>query len=156
RRTFVKATAIIPFLPSTSFSRILGSNDRLNIAFIGTGGMGTSHAKNLVGRLDEENVNITHVCDVYRRRLNAASILTGGKPTMEYREIIDNADVDAIVIATPDHWHTKIAIEAMESGKDVYCEKPLSHTIEQALACRDAVHRTGRTLQVGPQWTSNG
>ena len=65
-------------------------------------------------------------------------------------------DVDAIVIATPDHWHTKIAIEAMESGKDIYCEKPLSHTIEQALACRDAVHRTGRTLQVGPQGTSDG
>ena len=80
--------------------------------------------------------------------------VTGGSPTMEYREIIDATDVDAVVIATPDHWHTKIAIEAMESGKDVYCEKPLSHTIEQAIACRNAVHRTGRILQVGPQGTS--
>src|SRR5204862_3956660 len=56
--------------------------------------------------------------------------------------------------ATPDHWHTKIAIEAMEAGKDVYCEKPLSLTVEQAVQCRDAVHRTKRNLQVGPQGTS--
>jgi len=156
RRTFVKATATIPFLPSLSFARILGSNERLNVAFIGTGGMGTSHASNLAKRIESENVNITHVCDVYRKRLIAAAKITGGVPTMEYREILDSNDVDAVVIATPDHWHTKIAIEAMESGKDVYCEKPLSHTIEQALECRDAVHRTGRILQVGPQGTSSG
>ncbi len=156
RRTFVKTTAAIPFLPSLSYARILGANNRLNIAFIGTGGMGTAHARNLAERIEQENVHITHVCDVYNRRLNAAAELTGGAPTMEYREILDANDVDAVVIATPDHWHTKIAIEAMESGKDVYVEKPLSHTIEQALACRDAVHRTGRTLQVGPQGTSSG
>ena len=155
RRTFVKATATIPLLPSLSFARLSGANERLNVAFIGTGGMGTSHARNLAKRVEAENVNITHVCDVYRRRLNAAAELTGGKPTMEYREILDSNDVDAVVIATPDHWHTKIAIEAMESGKDVYCEKPLSHTIEQAIECRNAVHRTGRILQVGPQRTSS-
>lgn len=156
RRTFVKATATIPFLPSLSFSRTLGANERLNVAFIGTGGMGTSHARNLAKRVEQENVNITHVCDVYNRRLNAAAELTGGNPTMEYREILDANDVDAVVISTPDHWHTKIAIEAMESGKDVYVEKPLSHTIEQALDCRNAVYRTGRVLQVGPQGTSRG
>jgi predicted dehydrogenase len=156
RRTFVKATATIPFLPSLSFSRTLGANERLNIAFIGTGGMGTAHAKNLAKRIDQENVNITHVCDVYNRRLNAVAEITGGIPTMEYREILDANDVDAVVISTPDHWHTKIAIEAMESGKDVFVEKPLSHTIEQALDCRNAVYRTGRVLQVGPQGTSSG
>ena len=163
RRTFVKTTAALPFLSSLSCTRILGANarilganDRLNVAFIGTGGMGTSHAKNLAGRVEQENVTITHVCDVYNRRLNAVAEITGGIPTLEYREILDADDVDAVVISTPDHWHTKIAIEAMESGKDVYVEKPLSHTIEQALECRDAVHRTGRTLQVGPQGTSSG
>jgi predicted dehydrogenase len=98
------------------------------------------------------------VCDVYRRRLNNAVKLIGGSEgagTMEYREIIDDKDVDAVLIATPDHWHTKIAIEAMEAGKDVYCEKPLSLTVEQAVQCRDAVKRTGRKLQVGPQGTSD-
>ncbi len=155
RRTFVKTAATIPFLSAASYSRVLGSNERLQIAFIGTGGMGTAHANNLAERVDAENVHITNVCDVYRRRLMNVAKITGGKPTLEYRDIIDSPDVDAVVVSTPDHWHTKIAIEAMESGKDVYCEKPLSHTIEQALACRDAVHRTGRILQVGPQGTSN-
>lgn len=156
RRTFVKATAAVPFLPSLSYSRILGSNERLHVAFVGTGGMGTAHASNLTKRIDEENVSITHVCDVYQKRLQNAAQITGAVPTLEYKEILDSDAVDAVVISTPDHWHTKIAIDAMESGKDVYCEKPLSHTIEQGLECRDAVHRTGRTLQVGPQWTSNG
>jgi predicted dehydrogenase len=129
------------------------------MAVIGTGGMGTSHLQRLVNRSDDDQVRVTRVCDVYRRRLDhAASVasLSGNAATMEYRQVLDDPDVDAVVIATPDHWHTRIAIEAMEAGKDVYCEKPLSHTIPQALACRDAVHRTGRTLQVGPQGTSDG
>ncbi len=155
RRSFVKSTALIPFLPSISYSNILGSNNRLNIGFIGTGGMGTVHASSLKERAKKENINITHVCDVYKRRVDNAASITGGIPTLEYRDVIDSDDVDAVVISTPDHWHTKIAIEAMESGKDVYVEKPLSHTIEQAIKCRDAVHRTGRTLQVGPQGTSS-
>ena len=110
RRNFVKASAAIPFLPSLSYSRILGSNERLNVAFIGTGGMGTAHASNLANRISEENVAITHVCDVYNRRLMNAAKITGAAMTMEYKDILDNDDVDAIVISTPDHWHTKIAI----------------------------------------------
>lgn len=141
-------------MSAASYARILGANERLQVAFIGTGGMGTAHATQLAENVEAENVHISHVCDVYKRRLMHVATVTGGSPTMEYREIIDATDVDAVVIATPDHWHTKIAIEAMESGKDVYCEKPLSHTIEQAIACRNAVHRTGRILQVGPQGTS--
>ncbi len=155
RRTFIRAASSLPFLSAASYARVLGANERLQVAFIGTGGMGTAHATRLAKNVDAENVIITHMCDIYKRRLVNASTVTGGTPTMEYREILDAADVDAVVISTPDHWHTKIAIEAMESGKDVYCEKPLSHTIEQAIECRDAVHRTGRTLQVGPQGTSS-
>jgi predicted dehydrogenase len=144
-------------LPAASWARLRGAGDRLNVAVIGTGGMGTGHVRNLVGRSDADNIEITRVCDVYRRRLNNAVELIGGNEasgTMEYREVLDDPDVDVVLIATPDHWHTKIAIEAMDAGKDVYCEKPLSLTIEQALECRDAVHRTGRKLQVGPQRTS--
>ncbi|MDG2422702.1 MAG: Gfo/Idh/MocA family oxidoreductase [Phycisphaerales bacterium] len=162
RRRFLRTTAATSLgatlLPAVSWGRVLGANERLNMAVIGTGGMGTGHTRNLVGRKDKENIDVIRVCDVYRRRLNEAERIIGkpGSGTMEYREIIDDPDVDAVLIATPDHWHTKIAIEAMENGKDVYCEKPLSHTIPQALACRDAVKRTGRTLQVGPQGTSGG
>ncbi|MCH2132716.1 MAG: Gfo/Idh/MocA family oxidoreductase [Phycisphaerales bacterium] len=162
RRRFLKTSAAgvsATLLPAASWGRVLGANDRLNMAVIGTGGMGTGHTQRLVDRKQAENIDVIGVCDVYRRRLNnAMRMIDKGSDsgTMEYREIIDNPDVDAVLIATPDHWHTKIAIEAMENGKDVYCEKPLSHTIPQALACRDAVKRTGRTLQVGPQGTSDG
>lgn len=170
RRTFLKSAAAagagLAFMPAASYARILGANDRIVMAVIGTGGMGTNHLESLVGRREAENMLVSRVCDVYQRRLNHATKVVlanggsteagGGKGpgTMEYREVLDDRDVNAVLIATPDHWHVKIAIEAMESGKDVYCEKPLSHTIEQALQCRDAVHRTKRTLQVGPQGTS--
>lgn len=144
-------------LPARSWARVLGSNERITIGVIGTGGMGTSHLHGFMRRREADNVAVTRVCDVYRRRLNNAAKVIGGSAgagTMEYREVLDDKEVDAVLIATPDHWHTRIAIEAMESGKAVYCEKPLSLTIEQALACRDAVRRTGKVLQVGPQYTS--
>lgn len=162
RRGFVQTVAAAAgsayFMPAASWARVRGSADRLVFGIIGTGGQGTYHTRSLVGRKDADNVEVKKVCDVYRRRLNnAVSIIGGsaGSGTMEYRELLDDKDINAILIATPDHWHTKIAIEAMEAGKDVYCEKPLSLTIEQAIECRNAVKRTGRTLQVGPQGTSD-
>jgi predicted dehydrogenase len=145
-------------LPSRSWAQVLGANDRLRLGVIGTGGMGQSHLHDLVGRLEQENIAVTRVCDVYRRRLDQAVGIIGGSEssgTMEYREVLDDAEVDAVLIATPDHWHTKIAVEAMEAGKHVFCEKPLSHTVAQALECRDAQRRTGKVLQVGPQGTSD-
>ncbi len=170
RRTFLKGAAAtgagLAFMPALSYARVLGSNDRIVMGIIGTGGMGTNHLESLVQRRAAENMLVSRVCDVYQRRLNNATKLVlenggsaesgGGKGpgTMEYREVLDDRDVNAVLIATPDHWHVKMAIEAMETGKDVYVEKPLSHTIEQALACRDAVKKTKRTLQVGPQGAS--
>ena len=137
RRLFLKAsaaTAAASWFPASSYARIMGSNDRLTMAVIGTGGMGTGHLNSLVKRKNDENLDVIQVCDVYRRRLNNAMQIIGHGDrcgTMRYEDVLDNRDVDAVVIATPDHWHTKIAIEAMESGKDVYCEKPLSLTIPQ-------------------------
>ncbi len=160
RRGFLQTTAAASawFVAPRIMGNVLGANDRLNIGVIGTGGMGTAHLRGLTERDERDNVKVIRVCDLYRRRLNKAVEIIGGgagSGTMEYREVLDDPEVDAVVIATPDHWHTKIAIEAMEAGKDVYVEKPLSLTIEQALACRDAVRRTGRVLQVGPQGTSD-
>ncbi len=159
RRHMLSATAGSMLLPSVSWGRVLGANERLNMAVIGTGGMGTGHLRGMVNDKAKENIDVLGVCDVYRRRLNEAqriAKLDDAAAVMEYERILDNPDIDAVLIATPDHWHCKMAIEAMEAGKDVYVEKPLSHTIEQALACRDAVKRTGRVLQVGPQGTSDG
>ncbi len=158
RRGFLQSTAAVCALPAMRWEHLAGANDRLNLAIIGTGGMGTHHTRGLHGRRDEDNLAVIRVCDVYRKRLeHAVGVIEGADAsgTMEYREVLDDPDVDAVVIATPDHWHTKIAIEAMEAGKDVYVEKPLSLSITQALDCRDAVRRTGRVLQVGPQGTSD-
>jgi predicted dehydrogenase len=148
RRRFVQASlaagASLPLAPSlasaASHARVAGANERLSLGVIGTGGMGQWHIRDLVDRAEADNVVVSRVCDVYRRRVDDAAGLIGRPDagTMEYRAVLDDPDVDAVLIATPDHWHVKIAIEAMEAGKDVFVEKPLSHTIEQALACRDA------------------
>jgi len=162
RRRFIQGVAAAAgsayVLPAVSWARMRGANDRVVMGVIGTGGQGTWHVDSLVKRGEADNVVIKRVCDVYRRRLNNAVKLIGGSEgagTMEYREILDDKDINAVLIATPDHWHTKIAIEAMDAGKDVFCEKPLSLTVQQAIDCRDAVKRTGRKLQVGPQGTSD-
>jgi predicted dehydrogenase len=161
RRRFIQNVSLAAgaayMMPAASWARVPGANDRLVFGMVGQGGQGSWHRQSLVGRKKDENVEIKKVCDVYRRRLNRAIKDIGGDSTsgtMDYREVLDDKDLNCVLIATPDHWHTKIAIEAMDAGKDVYCEKPLSLTVEQAIACRDAVHRTKRVLQVGPQGTS--
>jgi predicted dehydrogenase len=131
------------------------ANERITMAVIGVGGMGTGHVGALVKRAQTDNVRVAAVADVYQRRVTRAKSLCGGEGYLDYRRILDRNDLDAVLIATPDHWHAKIAIEALESGKHVYVEKPMTHTIEQALALRDTVRRTGKVLQVGPQGTSN-
>jgi predicted dehydrogenase len=160
RRRFVRSAALSAawLAARPVLGRAARAGGRVNLGVIGTGGMGTAHLHDLTGRAERDDVAVLRVCDVYRRRLNEAVRIISGSAssgTMEYREVLDDPDVDAVVIATPDHWHVKIAIEAMDAGKDVYVEKPLSLTIEQALACRDAQRRTKRVVQVGPQGTSD-
>jgi predicted dehydrogenase len=157
RRTFLKsasaAAGTLAFggmVPST----VLGANDMVNMGLIGVGGMGTAHLNSLLENMDDFNIDIGAVCDVYKRRVTKASEATGGTGYMDYRKLLDNKDIDAVLIATPDHWHSKIAIDAMEAGKHVYLEKPMTLTVEQAIEVRDAVKRYGKKLQVGPQKTS--
>jgi len=157
RRTFLKSTAVTAgtaafgtAVPST----VLGANDRVQFGVIGTGGRGTGLLRNLVDRSEEENIKVVSVCDVFQQRLDNAGEISGGDKYMDYRKVLDRNDIDAVLIATPDHWHSTISIEAMETGKDVYCEKPLTLTCEQAIEVRDAVKRMGRVLQVGPQRTA--
>jgi len=135
-------------------SSVLGANDRINFAVIGTGGRGTGLLRQLVERSGEENIRVVAVCDVFRKRLNRAKEISGGDDYMDYRKILDRKDIDAVLIATPDHWHSKMSIDAMDSGKHVYCEKPLTLTCEQAIEVRNAVRKYGKVLQVGPQRTA--
>jgi predicted dehydrogenase len=141
---------------SKGSGRVIGANDRINVGVIGVGGRGTSDAHNFakVGA-DNNSCQVVAVADCYQKRINRAKdLLKISDGYLDYREIINRKDIDAVIIATPDHWHSRIALEAMDHGKDVYLEKPMCHTIEEAKQLVNTVKETGRVLQVGSQTTS--
>src|SRR5216117_3313146 len=158
RRRFLKTTAVATATASFAHlttARVLGANDRITFAVIGCGGMGTGHLNSLVKRSEADNIQVVAVSDVYQRRLTRAKGICKGDGSLDYRKLLDRKDLDAVLIATPDHWHAKLSIDAMDAGKHVYVEKPMTHTVEQAIELRDAVRRYKKVLQVGPQGTGN-
>jgi predicted dehydrogenase len=158
RRSFLASSTLAAgalSLPAASYAASLGANDRIRFAVIGCGGMGTGHLSSLVKRSEADNIQVVAVSDVYQRRLTRAMGICHGTGDRDYRRVLERKDIDAVLIATPDHWHAKISIDAMESGKHVYVEKPMTHTVEQAIQLREAVKRSGRILQVGPNGTAN-
>src|SRR6266853_1261149 len=129
-------------------------NSNIQIALIGCGGMGmgdTRLARSIPG------VKLVAVCDIYDGRLARAKELWGAGlfTTRDYREVLARNDVDAVIIATPDHWHQRITIEALGSGKHVYCEKPMVHSIDEGNAVIEAQNKSGRVLQIGSQYVSS-
>ena len=142
-------------LSARSYSAIVGANDRLRIGVIGAGGMATNHMKALVKMRDSDNFSIESVCDVYTKRRDIAAQLTGGKPVDDYRTLLQNKDIDYVLIATPEHWHFQMAMDALDAGKHVYVEKPMTHTIEQSQKLVRKVQSSGRKLQVGVQGMSD-
>ncbi len=161
RRDFVKtamgagALAGIGGLARPAHGRIVGANDRINLGFIGVGGRGRSLLREALGMTEGSNVQVVAISDVYaKRNKQAAEMAKAAKTHLDYREIISNKGVDAVVIATPDHWHAKMAIEAMEAGKDVYLEKPMTRTVDEAREVHEATQRLKRVLQVGSQTAS--
>jgi predicted dehydrogenase len=137
-------------------ARVIGANDRINVGVIGVGGRGGYLANEFAG-IGERTAGcrIAAVCDVWekRKRLNAEKHKCDGY--LDWREVVNRSDIDAVVVATPDHWHAPIALAAMDKGKDVYLEKPMCHTIEEARQLADTVRETKRVLQVGSQTTSS-
>lgn len=136
----------------------LAANSRMGIGFIGTGLMAESHLKTFSSMKELQAVA---ACDVRQSHLaNAVQILedkgaTSVMATSRYEEVLANLDVDIVCIATPDHWHAAIAIEAMKAGKDVYVEKPMTLTVEEGKAVLAAEQKYGRILQVGSQQRSS-
>ncbi len=150
RREFVSAAAAAPLAAQAS-AQVAGANRRLRIGIIGCGGQGTSHLKIVLGLRQQENVEVGAVCDVFDKRAQAAAALSDAKPYRDYRRLLEAKDIDAVVVATPDHWHGPISMDAAAAGKHVYCEKPMTHTIEEAQALEARVRQTGIKLQVGVQ-----
>lgn len=157
RRWFLAATTIPATAASTS--RVIGANDRINVGSIGVGGMGTAHVKGLTRQFQEaKDVQVVAVCDVYDRykeRARAAAGLAEKDVHHDYRDLLVRNDVDAVFIASPDHWHARMALDAMAAGKDVYLQKPMTYTIDEARALVKAAAKHQRILQVGSQHASD-
>jgi predicted dehydrogenase len=142
--------------PKMNPARVIGANDRINVGLIGAGGRGSYVAGVFAKHAAANNsCQVVAVCDVWQRRVTLNKERhKGSDGTLDYREIVNRSDVDAVIVATPDHWHAPIALEAMDKGKDVYLEKPMCHTIEEARDLVNTVRETKRVLQVGSQTTS--
>jgi predicted dehydrogenase len=152
-----------PKASKSAKGRVLGANDRIQIAVIGVGGMGNGHLQNLLKNKKDWNIQPMAISDVYVPRIDRArgKILEGDpegvtvQTEKDYRRILENKDVDAVIVATPEHWHAQIAVHAMEAGKHVYIEKPMTRYLDEAFQVYDAWKKTGMIVQVGSQGTSD-
>ncbi len=139
-------------MSAASYMRVMGANDKINLGLIGAGGRG----KGVLGTFQKTDlVNVTAVCDIYAARVDEGlSKAPGAKGVSDHRKLLEMKDVDAVLIATPDHWHTGTAIDALNAGKDVYVEKPLTLKIEEGPRIIRAARVNNRICQVGMQQRS--
>lgn len=142
--------------------RAIGANDRIVLGFVGLGGQGTfGHLRGFVADGASRNTKVVALCDAYTPYLDRAKgIVTQGAEkggdanpflTKDYRKLLERKDIDAVMIATPEHWHGQVAVHAMDAGKHVYCEKPMVRYVEEAFQVHDTAVRTKRVFQVGSQ-----
>ena len=150
RRNFLRTGTALGAAPAASGA---APGDRVGVAIIGCGGMGRMDLTDF-GR--QPDVEIRAVCDVWRQNADKARELAGGKPEVhgDYRRVLERKDIDAVVVATPDHWHPLITVDACNAGKDVYVEKPVSHNVREGRLMVEAARRNRRVVQVGLQQRS--
>jgi predicted dehydrogenase len=160
RRAFLKQTAAggaaLAWAASPALAKA-GASERLGVAVIGCGAMGSAHLETLIALRDKGWVNIVAVCDVFDKRLEAAKKRSGAKAFGDYRRVLELKDVDAVAIATPDHWHVPMTIAAAAADKDIYCEKPMTHwkDLQEAKDVVAAIARNKRVMQVGTNGLSD-
>jgi len=145
----------LPAHPSALIgTRAVPPSDRVRFGIIGVGMQGSGL---LTESIKLPEVDCVAACDLYDgRHVLAREIVRADLPvTRRYRELLDNKDIDCIVAAVPDHWHRQIVVDAVSAGKDVYCEKPMSHSASDGVAMVDAAKRSGRIVQVGSQRVSS-
>lgn len=149
RRTFLATPAV-----TAAAAQIGKPNDKLGVALIGCGGMGRA---DLIDFQKQPEVEIRALCDVFRPSADAAAKLVEGTAPQivsDYRRLLDRKDIDVVIVATPDHWHPLITIQACAAGKDVYVEKPISHNVREGRLMVEAARRHKRVVQVGIQQRS--
>jgi predicted dehydrogenase len=137
-------------LAAASVGRILGANQKIGVGVIGAGGRG----RYLIATFKEDPAaELRAVCDIYEPNLQRglAAAGTQAKSYDDYLRLLADKDIEAVVIATPDHWHAQMILDAVAAGKDVYVEKPMAHTVEEGFRVVDAVRKSGRVVQVGTQ-----
>ena len=150
RRAFLGATAVT----ALSYSRVMGANERIQLGLIGCGERGRGDLGNFV-RTD--TVIVTALCDIYETNIEAGKKVANNsslKTFSDHRKLLEMPGLDAVLIAVPDHWHSRIAIDALNAGKDVYVEKPLTLKIEEGPEVVKAARINNRICQVGMQQRS--
>ena len=157
RRDFMKTTVLATAGTAVAARQAAtqpAPSDRLRVGFIGCG----ARAHQLLQvAVEMPDVEVVALCDAYTGRLDRARARTGGKATVykDYRELLASPSVDAVFIATPDHWHKTMAVDALSANKDIYLEKPMSFAMADGPAIVEAVKRSNRILQVGSQGVSS-
>lgn len=154
RRSFLKASAsaVAAFSATTSLGRPLGANDRVNVAVVGCGRQGMAHVSSLQ-RLP--SVGLTWVCDVDQKRLENARQKSAALGCTDLRELLDDNTLDAVIVATPDHWHAPAALLALQAGKHVYVEKPFAHNYRESKLLHQSASSGGLVVQHGTQSRTN-
>ncbi|HEX5482123.1 MAG TPA: Gfo/Idh/MocA family oxidoreductase [Terriglobia bacterium] len=157
RRDFIKRASIgvagAGVALSGASGRILGANDRVMVGLVGAGRQGTGDMEDFQRQPD---VEIAAVCDVYEPNLQNGLRVTHGKAQTykDFRQVLERKDIDVVIVGTPDHWHPLVMVEACKAGKDVYVEKPISHTIDEGKLMVEAARKYNRVVQVGTQQRS--
>lgn len=151
RRDLIRYSALAA--TAASYSRILGANDVVGIGIIGLGNISRGHLAEYTERAESQ---ITAVCDIYAPRLDAGVTKTKAKGYRNYKDVLADKNVDAVIICTPDHWHAPMAIEAMRAGKDVDVEKPMSMTVAEAKQMVRVAKETKRILAVDSEHMAHG
>jgi predicted dehydrogenase len=155
RRAFISTAAATATWTAKSYAAVIGANDRIRVGVIGCGGMARGHMQQLLRIKDTDNFTFTAVCDLYDKRLNDAKDLTGGKPYQHHQELLADSNVDYVLIATPEHRHFDVAMDAIKAGKHIYLEKPMTKTGEEGKKLLAALKQSDVKLQVGVQGTSD-
>src|SRR5262249_4934590 len=153
RRTFLQAGAGTAALTAASYGRVPGANDRIGVGFVGYGLIGKRHVLDFQA---QEDVACIGISDAHRGRLDEGRAQLGGaaRAYADFRELLEDKDVDAVVVSTPDHWHALMTMLACAAGKDVYVEKPLSLFVREGQWMLDVANRHRRVVQVGTQQRS--